>query len=269
MDRVRSTAPLNNQPAKQPQTFDRRISQTTWSIETKFWGDDEHPKERICPKNYGLKFPTTPGIAKPCQEHYELGFIRKSTNQRPNPVFEESRSSTKSHKALTHDPLNEIRREIWGSTRTLEESRQTFYTHHERFIQGIACLLNIHPSLKISPWSSQASPMKHLGKIGSENSKGKWARVLRDCCHPLSIYMETAERRNYAYYIKLGYTPLWGTLGILVVAPSDRCPATAPRLASTQALQSRRMSSASKLLGAPGSRLRPPSLRSWFCGSTK
>jgi hypothetical protein len=26
---------------------------------------------------------------------------------------------------------------------------------------------------------------------------------------------------------------------------------------------------ASKLLGAPGSRLRPPSLRSWFCGSTK
>jgi hypothetical protein len=26
---------------------------------------------------------------------------------------------------------------------------------------------------------------------------------------------------------------------------------------------------ASKLLGAPGSPLRPPSLRSWFCGSTK
>jgi hypothetical protein len=24
-----------------------------------------------------------------------------------------------------------------------------------------------------------------------------------------------------------------------------------------------------KLLGVPGSRLRPPSLRSWFCGSTK
>jgi hypothetical protein len=34
---------------------------------------------------------------------------------------------------------------------THEESRQTFYTHHERFIQGLACLLNIHPSLKISP----------------------------------------------------------------------------------------------------------------------
>jgi hypothetical protein len=29
-----------------------------------------------------------------------------------------------------------------------------------RFIQGLACLLIIHPSLKISPWSSQASPWK-------------------------------------------------------------------------------------------------------------
>jgi hypothetical protein len=48
-------------------------------------------------------------------------------------------------------------------------------------------------------------------------------------------------------------------LGILVVAPLDGCPATAPRLASTQALRSRRVSSVSKLLGAPGSRLRPPS----------
>jgi hypothetical protein len=93
------------------QTFDQWISQTTWSLETKFWGDDEHPKERLCPKNYGLKLPTTPGIANPWQEHYELGFIQKSTNQRPNPAFEGSRSSTKRHKALTLDPLKEIRRE--------------------------------------------------------------------------------------------------------------------------------------------------------------
>jgi hypothetical protein len=26
-------------------------SQTTWSLETKHWGSDEHLKERICPKN--------------------------------------------------------------------------------------------------------------------------------------------------------------------------------------------------------------------------
>jgi hypothetical protein len=107
----RKYRPLKNQPAKQPQTFDRRISQITWSLETKFRGDDEHPKERICPKNYGLKLHTTPGIVKPSQKHYELGFIRKSTNRRPNPVFEGSRSSTKRHKALTHDPLKEIKRQ--------------------------------------------------------------------------------------------------------------------------------------------------------------
>jgi hypothetical protein len=81
--------------------------------------------------------------------------------------------------------------------------------------------------------------------------------------------MEATERRNYPYYIILGYTPLKGTLGILVVAPSDGCLAAATRLASTQALRSRRVSSASKSLDAPGSRLRPPSLRSWLCGSTK
>jgi hypothetical protein len=31
-----------------------RISQTAWSLETKLWGDDEHLKERLCPKNLGL-----------------------------------------------------------------------------------------------------------------------------------------------------------------------------------------------------------------------
>jgi hypothetical protein len=66
-------------PAGQLQTFDRWISQTTWSFETKLWGDDEHPKDRLCPKNYGLKLPTTLEIANLGQEHYELGFIR---NQR-------------------------------------------------------------------------------------------------------------------------------------------------------------------------------------------
>jgi hypothetical protein len=45
------------------------------------------------------------------QEHEELGFIQKSTNRRPNLAFEGSRSSPKMYKALTHDPLKEIRKE--------------------------------------------------------------------------------------------------------------------------------------------------------------
>jgi hypothetical protein len=81
--------------------------------------------------------------------------------------------------------------------------------------------------------------------------------------------MEATERWNYPYCIILGYTPPKGTLGILVVAPSNGCPATATRIASTQALRSRHVSSASKSLDAPGSRLRPPRLQSWLCGWTK
>jgi hypothetical protein len=46
---------------------------------------------------------------------------------------------------------NDRKRETGGATRRLEESHQTLYTHHERFIQCLAVLLNIHPSLKISP----------------------------------------------------------------------------------------------------------------------
>jgi hypothetical protein len=37
-------------PEEQPQTSDRRISQTTWSLETNFWGDEEHPIVKICPQ---------------------------------------------------------------------------------------------------------------------------------------------------------------------------------------------------------------------------
>jgi hypothetical protein len=46
--------------------------------------------------------------------------------------------------------------------------------------------------------------------------------------------MEAIERQNYPYYIILGYTPPKGTLGNLVVAPSDGCASTAS-LRSTNA----------------------------------
>jgi hypothetical protein len=54
-------------------------------------------------RGYALKLPTTPGIGNLGQEHYELGFIRKSMNWRSNLVFERSISSTKRQKTLTHD----------------------------------------------------------------------------------------------------------------------------------------------------------------------
>jgi hypothetical protein len=58
-----------------------------------------------------------------------------------------------------------------------------------RFIQGLACLPIIHPSLKISPWSSRDSPRNSKGTREEENSKTKWARVPRDGCHPLTTWV--------------------------------------------------------------------------------
>ena len=81
------------------------------ALETKLWGDDEYLKERLCPKNLGLKLPTTLGITYHMEEHLELKFIRKSSNRARFPAFEGSRSSTKMRKASTHDPHKEIRRE--------------------------------------------------------------------------------------------------------------------------------------------------------------
>jgi hypothetical protein len=67
----------------------------------------------------------------------------------------------------------------------------------KRFIQ--ACRPIIHPSHKISPWSSQASPIEILGKIGRENRKTKWARVPGVGCHPLTSWViwRQAERLKY------------------------------------------------------------------------
>jgi hypothetical protein len=80
-------------------------------------------------------------------------------------VFEGSISSTKRHKALAHDPLNEIQRKTLPNPRNQPKNENTkeapkrpteittpnLLYNKERFIQGLACLLNIHPSLKISP----------------------------------------------------------------------------------------------------------------------
>jgi hypothetical protein len=84
---------------------------------------------------------------------------------------------------------------------------------------------------------------------------------------PLSLYGGHRKTKLPLLHNTRIYAPK-GTLGILVVAPSDGCLATSTHLASTQALRSRLVSSASKSLDSPGSHLRPPSLRFWLCGST-
>jgi hypothetical protein len=82
------------------------------------------------------------------------------------------------------------------TTNNLEESCSIFYTCQERFIHGLACLPIIHPSLKISPWSSQASPIENP----KENRKGKMRKQMSLGSKRwlpsslLYVYMEATKR---------------------------------------------------------------------------
>jgi hypothetical protein len=112
-------------------------------------------------------------------------------------------------------------------------------------------------------------------------------------------YMEATKSLKYPYLTTRGTSPSRAALEVLKFSPSDGCPVTATCLASTQALRSRRVSSASKIpdyvithrSDRCSSTVRPvptghtnqthrsdlsdaaaaPSsvLRSWLCGSTK
>jgi hypothetical protein len=60
-------------------------------------------------------------------------------------------------------------------------------------------------------------------------------------------FMEETESLKYLYLITRDTSPSREVLEVFRFSPSDGCPATAPYLASTQAMRSRRVSSASKI----------------------
>jgi hypothetical protein len=70
--------------------------------------------------------------------------------------------------------------------------------------------------------------------------------------------MEAPKRLNYPHLITRDTSPSRADLEVFVISSSDGCPVTATCLASTQALRSRRVSSASKHLGAGPSNLIGP-----------
>jgi hypothetical protein len=75
--------------------------------------------------------------------------------------------------------------------------------------------------------------------------------VVASILSPLSLYGGNRKTKLPLLHNTWIHTPEWH-FGNLVVA-----------------LRSRRVSSASKSLNTPRSHLRPPSLQSWLCGSTK
>jgi hypothetical protein len=61
-------------------------------------------------------------------------------------------------------------------------------------------------------------------------------------------YIEASRKSKCPYLTIRDTSPSRAVLEVFRFSPSDGCPATAPYLASTQAMQSRRVSSASKIL---------------------
>jgi hypothetical protein len=172
----------------------------------------------------------------------------KNSTQRPSKrggfsTFEGSRSSTKRHKALTHDPLKEIWRKPFSNPRNQPKNKNTkeapkrptkittpnLLYNQERFVQGLACLLNIHPSLKISPWSSQATPMEILGKIEREIVKPNELgfQEMASILSPLNIYGES-RKIKIPLKPKLRYTRTKGTLGICLCSTIGQMPGDRP-----------------------------------------
>jgi hypothetical protein len=84
------------------------------------------------------------------------------------------------------------------------------------------------------------------------------------------IYMSPLRARQKATLplaLKLWYNPSGANRSCST--PLHRMATPLPQTSRHKPCDPATRPPASKLLGAPGSRLRPPSLRSWFCGSTK
>jgi hypothetical protein len=89
--------------------------------------------------------------------------------------------------------------------------------------------------------------MENLRKIGRKNGKTNELgfQELLPSSH-LCGYMEATECLKCPFLITRDTNPSRVVLEVFMSSPSDGCPATAPCIASTQAMRSRRVSSASK-----------------------
>jgi hypothetical protein len=119
----------------------------------------------------------------------------------------------------------------------------------QRFIQGLACRPIIQPSQEDLTMKLSSLSYGNPKKIGRENRKANelgFQEIWLPSSH-LMGYMEATESLTYPYLITRDTSPPRELWEFVFIAPSDGCPATAPRVASMQALRSRRMSSTSKL----------------------
>jgi hypothetical protein len=85
-------------------------------------------------------------------------------------------------------------------------------------------------------------------------------------------YIKATESLKYPYLITRGTSPSRAVLEVFRFSPSDGCQVTAPCLASTQVMRSRRVSSASKIpdcvVAHRSDRSDPPIIPVWHCCNT-
>jgi hypothetical protein len=158
------------------------------------------PGVTLCPRTLSLSLPRTTGIADHTNSntnkelHPKTIASRKFPSVRGVKIIHKEAQGTHPWSPQRNPEKNppksaestEERKHQRGSKRPTKITMPKLLYKPWKIHTGQACLLNIHPSLKISPWSSQASLMENLGKIGREKSKSKWTRVSRDGCHHLS-----------------------------------------------------------------------------------
>ena len=133
----RTVRPLHrsqNRPyAKTLLPSDRWISQTARWIEAKFWSDKKHHYVKLCPKICSLKPTHASTIVNLVSSNLKLEFIQRSLNRDRFPAFEGSRSSTKGHKALTHDALKEIQEKTAYKSQNMNRSKEHQNGHKNHF----------------------------------------------------------------------------------------------------------------------------------------
>jgi hypothetical protein len=161
----------------------------------KLWSTKTHwikRNRRICAKNTTNPRTTKTPKSRPFAHGFGRGIKGKRTTEGssiyppPNPKRKASKSLQKNcqEKALKITK-KENREELKQALRNhVKSSIHTMKVHTRSSFRLI-----ILPSHKISPWSSQASPINSKGKMEGENRKTKWARVPRDGCHPLTTWV--------------------------------------------------------------------------------
>jgi hypothetical protein len=157
-----------------------------WSAKTRW----NKRNRRISAKNTPNPKTTITPKSSPFSHGFGRGIKGKRTTKGPcihpptNPQ-ENDLSKKNAKKELRKSPKRTNRNKTskpWGTM-----SNHLIIT--KRFIQGLSCRPIIKPCNKISPWSSHASHMEILEKIGRENKKTKWARIPRVGCHPLNSWV--------------------------------------------------------------------------------